>query len=287
MKSFIQKVVRLLREDGLEYTLSRVPAFVKWRILELVYVHGWRLTHDPAKSLLGGTDLEAYEEALDTEYIAVLGRGPSLKNVHELGFVDTFIITNEFEMGDETVSNVLRGKRLIQIGNIMQPTLSGQDYYRHNIVNYVMNVTSDDWQKPPYERNRRDRRRPELYGFEPTYLPEELAQFYHDEFPEGTNTVGILSVAFAARMSSADHIFTAGIDFLESGAAGYLSSEDPSEEHLSERQDRSDDLKADMTAIAERFPEKHFHIVTHSSYDPDLSNVHIYRRGIERPSSSS
>lgn len=102
-----------------------------------------------------------------------------------------------------------------------------------------------------------------------------------EHFSSGINTNGIFAVLYAAEVSNADHIYTAGIDFFESGVAGYLSSEDPSEEKMEKRESRSQDLMEDMSTIARIYPDTEFHIVTQSTYYPGLENVNIYQRGLK------
>jgi hypothetical protein len=121
---------------------------------------------------------------------------------------------------------------------------------------------------------------PEFYGFKPRDLPKEIEQILKEDFDPGINTTGMLAVLYAAEVSDASHIYTAGIDFFDPGLAGYLSSDDPSEERIKRRKSRSSDIKRDMNTIAKLYPEIHFHIVTQSTYDPHIENIHIYSRGI-------
>jgi hypothetical protein len=245
-------------------------------MLTLAQQATWPLAHYPARRLLNHAEDE-YWNALNKNCIAILGRGPSLKNVHELEFIDTFIIINQFEFDDETVRSALRSKYLLHFTNIAEHTLTLRNYYLFNFIGYQLSTREgeDGW-----GGKRQLRGVPEFYGFKPRDLPKEIEQILKEDFDPGINTTGMLAVLYAAEVSDASHIYTAGIDFFDPGLAGYLSSDDPSEERIKRRKSRSSDIKRDMNAIAKLYPETHFHIVTQSTYDPHIENIHIYSRGI-------
>jgi hypothetical protein len=272
-----EEFIDSIEEKGIKDTLFHGP---KYLLNSVLVPKLWPLTHHPAQVLLNHREDE-YDRSFDRGHIGVLGRGPSLKNVHELDFVDTFIIVNEFEMGDPTVRDTLKDKDLLHFVKISEPTLSFRNYYRFNFVGYQLRTMESEDGTYTWREPRGGRGKPELYGFTPRFLPEEIDPIMKEHFTDGINTNGIFAVLYAAEVSDADHIYTAGIDFMESGVAGYLSSEDPSEEKIEERESRSQDLMDDMNTIASIYPDIDFHIVTQSTYDPDIENVHIYRRGLK------
>jgi hypothetical protein len=61
-------------------------------------------------------------------------------------------------------------------------------------------------------------------------LSRKIESIVKKEFDDEINTSGILAVLYAAEISNARHIYTAGIDFYEPGLTGYVSSDDPSQE---------------------------------------------------------
>lgn len=273
----MRELIDSIQQNGVIYTLRRIFAYP---INSIILPKIWPIIHYPARILMNHSESE-YENAIDRKCVGILGRGPSLKNVHELEFVDTFIIVNEFEMEDETVRSALSGKDIIHFVKISEPTLSFWYYHTFNFVSYQLRIMECDDKAYPWKDQRWGKKKPELYGFKPRYLPESIDTVLKEHFPEGPNTNGIFAILYAAEASTAKNIYTAGIDFLQPGLAGYLSSEDPSEEKIKERESRSQDLMEDMTQIAKIYPEKEFHIITQSTYAPDIENVHTYQRGVE------
>jgi hypothetical protein len=184
-------------------------------------------------------------------------------------------------MGDPTVRDTLKHKDLLHFVKLSEPTLSFRNYYRFNFVGYQLRTMESEDGTYTWREPRGGKGKPELYGFTPQFLPDEIDPIMKEHFTGGINTNGLFAVLYAAEVSNADHIYTAGIDFLESGVAGYLSSEDPSEEKMAKRESRSQDLMEDMSTIARIYSDIEFHTITQSTYDPDIENVHIYRRGLK------
>jgi hypothetical protein len=199
----------------MKYTLASGPSYLS----TLVQQTTWPFVHYPAQKLLDHADDE-YWSALNKDHIAVLGRGPSLKNVHELDFIDTFIIINQFEFGDETVRSALKSKDILHFTNVAEITLSLRNYYSFNFIGYQLSTRED----------RQLKGVPEFYGFNPRHLSRKIESIVKKEFDDEINTSGILAVLYAAEISNARHIYTAGIDFYEPGLTGYVSSDDPSQE---------------------------------------------------------
>lgn len=268
----IRKLIESVQKNGIKYTIINGPYYLAFFIQQAVSP----FCHNLMRKLLDHNE-DRYWRALDGEHIGVLGRGPSLKNIHELEFIDTFIITNNFELGDETVRSTLKSKELIQFVNIAEPTLSIQDYYLFNFIGYQLQTTEG---KSGWRGQRQARGIPEFFGFNPKYLPEEMVPILRQDF-DGINTTGLFAVLYAAEVSNADHIYTAGIDFYDSGLTTYLTSNIPEKSKRKELQSRSSDMKKDMSLIAELYPQKDFHVITQSSYEPEIHNIHIYHRGIK------
>jgi hypothetical protein len=277
-----RKLITSVQEKGILYTLKNGPDYLFARGQELL----WPVAHYPARKLLNH-DEDRFWTAFSKNCICVLGRGPSLKNVHELEFIDTFIIINHFELGDKTVRDALKSKDILHFTGRPECTLSPHNYYLFNFIGYQLstregvNVEGENGFGGERHLCANVKRSPEFYGINPREIPEAVVSIIMKEFNGVIHTSGILAVLYAAEVSDANHVYTAGIDFYESGSNGYLYSDDIPDDFPESQSWRSSDLKRDMSTIARLYPKTHFHIVTQSTYEPNIQNVHIHSRGIK------
>jgi hypothetical protein len=261
----------------------------------------WRLVTETPVSRLTGLVLAPFWDAYwgfhsdspanESNAIGVLGRGDSLRKVPYLSFLGQFIIVNSFneELQMDAVYSTLKNARIIHMINSEEPVLHPKYLLSLDIAWYQFNRLAPNGESVRW-REPRTKRRPEALGLEFEYLPEDFEKFMADQLPPRVakelpeesgehpypGNTGLIAVLYAASSLNKDHIYVADIDFYERDYLSLDLDEKFDDARLSAHKKAGQRMKVVFTDIARRFPETEFHVITHSSYDPDLPNVTVY-----------
>lgn len=292
MVKIIDRIIRKYKKDGLYSLLKEIIYTIRTENYSLITSGIFNVTSKNKylrsisyyflKNVYKLTASNSVSRQYDNKVssIGILGRGPSLKHVHEINFLDRFIILNNFEkdLSDTTVYNTIRNKELIHLSNIEEFTLSIRNTMRLNLIRYQLRVV-ENGDGEYWWRDQRKHRNPETKGIDPTYLPDEIENTLKENFPEGIISIGLIAVLFAAERGY-DNIYTVGIDFFENGK--YLRKEITEERELHQMK-KTEKMKNHMIKIAEIYPKTQFHLITTSDFDSDQSNINVYMRRVSAP----
>tara|TARA_R110002020_G_scaffold37239_1_gene112464 strand:+ start:51173 stop:51790 length:618 start_codon:yes stop_codon:yes gene_type:complete len=199
--------------------------------------------------------------------VLVCGRGESLNAINELPEdYDCVILINEFNRfskENDDMNAFLKDKSIIQLLNITEAGLDQEfinefDITKVFVTRLAPNRSTDWWREP------RHHRRPESFGLECNYQPEELEPYMH--IVENSSDIALL---YSLLTIGAKEIDVIGLDFYEAGY--FLDHSEPDVQS-------EDDTKRIMNSherIISLFPNTTFRYYTKSSFEPQKENCMV------------
>jgi hypothetical protein len=251
--------------------------YLSGAILKLAQIVWWTLRETPS--------------ADQGDKIGILGRGSSLTEAGCLSFVDDFIIVNQFdeELQSEPIHSLLQNKNLIHLVNATRPVLHPGLLFRYRVDYCLVHESDRNIWKPGNvaaigldQREIGDQTKAQFKSDLPTRITKQLDDSYferveqHDilsSYPGNTGLTGILYIVTELDKSE---IYIAGIDFYEESYLTQDLTEKFNDTLYTSHKYAGQAMKLILTDIAKQAPEIQFHILTHSSYNPDVINISTY-----------
>ena len=206
---------------------------------------------------------------------AVICRGKSSSRVGELDKnYDVCLLVNEWtsELKNfKEISNFIKNQKNVVhvINRDGRSLLLKEQYEEYAITHCLLNVREPEYNQSPLKYHL------DGLGIPTNFLSEDMVPISKTG-AGGFPSTGVLAVAHAAQVVSADTVHVIGLDFFEDNYFSHHShSQKPEAQDYQKKKGLV--MKEFMSELLSKFHDTEFVFFTNSSFDPNLNNVKIVR----------